>query len=54
MQAEIADVLIYLARLADLLGVDVRHAVEEKLADNARRYPPERYGGFGGQSTTLI
>lgn len=36
---EIADVQIYLVRLADRLGIDILRAVERKLADNARRYP---------------
>ena len=36
---ELADVLIYLVRLASVLGVDLDAAVREKLAANARRYP---------------
>ncbi len=36
---EIADVLLYLARLADVLGVDVDEAVRDKLRRNAERYP---------------
>jgi NTP pyrophosphatase (non-canonical NTP hydrolase) len=42
---EIADVQIYLARLADRLGVDIESAVRDKLADNARKYPAERVRG---------
>ncbi len=34
-----ADVLIYLLRLADLLNVDVEQIVDDKMADNATRYP---------------
>lgn len=37
---EIADVLIYLTRLADVAGVDLASAVEAKLRKNALRYPP--------------
>lgn len=37
---ELADVQIYLARLADMLGVDMDAAVRAKLAKNARKYPP--------------
>lgn len=37
--AEIADVAIYLLRLADVLGIDVVSAIREKIDDNARRYP---------------
>ena len=38
---ELADVLIYLARLADVLGVDLASATIEKLDENSTRYPPE-------------
>ena len=36
---EIADVLIYLTRLADRLGIDMLAAASEKMALNARKYP---------------
>jgi NTP pyrophosphatase (non-canonical NTP hydrolase) len=36
---EIADVLIYLTRLADQLGIDMLAAASEKMALNARKYP---------------
>lgn len=36
---EIADVLIYLVRLSDVLGVDMLAAAFAKLAVNARKYP---------------
>ena len=36
---ELADVQIYLARLADVLGVDMAAAVADKLDKNARKYP---------------
>lgn len=42
---ELADVLIYLVRLASVLGVDLDAAVREKLAANARRYPAMGQGG---------
>jgi hypothetical protein len=32
-------VQIYLARLADVLGVDMAAAVADKLDKNARKYP---------------
>jgi len=38
-ELEIADVLIYLLRLADRLGVDLDAAVERKLEINAEKYP---------------
>lgn len=36
---EIADVMIYLARLADVTGIDVARAVDEKVKRNAMRFP---------------
>ena len=36
---EIADVLIYLTRLADQLGVDMLAAAAAKMELNARKYP---------------
>jgi dCTP diphosphatase len=42
---EIADVQIYLARLADRLDIDVSRAVSDKLAQNARRYPADAVRG---------
>lgn len=36
---EIADVMLYLVRLAQVTGVDLEHAVADKLAKNARKYP---------------
>jgi hypothetical protein len=40
-----ADVLIYLVRLADKLDVDLLHAAKMKIALNARRYPADRVRG---------
>ena len=37
---EIADVLIYLTRLADQLHIDMLAAVSEKMRINAGKYPP--------------
>jgi len=42
---ELADVLIYLVRLAAVLEVDLDEAVRSKLEANARRYPVERARG---------
>jgi NTP pyrophosphatase (non-canonical NTP hydrolase) len=36
---EIADVLIYLLRLADQLDIDVEQAVADKMRRNAEKYP---------------
>ena len=42
---EIADVLNYALRLADLLEVDIGEAMRSKIADNARKYPADRVRG---------
>jgi NTP pyrophosphatase (non-canonical NTP hydrolase) len=39
---EIADVLLYLVRLADALGIDPVAAAYEKIGLNAIKYPPTR------------
>jgi dCTP diphosphatase len=39
VQEELADVFIYLVRLAAVLGVDLEAAVEAKLQVNAQKYP---------------
>jgi dCTP diphosphatase len=40
---ELADVLLYLVRLADVAGVDLARAATVKLQANERRFPPEDY-----------
>ena len=42
---EIADVLLYLLRLADVLQIDVAAATRRKLQLNAEKYPVERACG---------
>ncbi|MBS0553843.1 MAG: nucleotide pyrophosphohydrolase [Proteobacteria bacterium] len=42
---ELADVLLYLVRLADVLDIDLADAAQRKLAINARRYPADRAYG---------
>lgn len=39
--AEMADVLFYLVRMADMLGIDLNDAAKSKLALNARKYPAD-------------
>jgi NTP pyrophosphatase (non-canonical NTP hydrolase) len=45
VRQEIADVLIYLTRLADVLEIDPLQAAADKLELNARRYPVEKARG---------
>lgn len=42
---ELADVLIYLVRLSDVLDVDLLQAAGRKVAKNRERYPAEKVRG---------
>jgi NTP pyrophosphatase (non-canonical NTP hydrolase) len=42
---ELADVLVYLVRIADRLDIDLLQAAGEKLERNAVKYPAERVRG---------
>ncbi|MCG2583077.1 nucleotide pyrophosphohydrolase [Massilia sp. TS11] len=42
---EMADVLLYLVRLADRLGVDLPSAVDEKMVLNRAKYPADLVRG---------
>lgn len=53
LRDELADVLIYLLRLSDVLGVDIEAAVKEKLRKNADRYPSESVYGKATKYTDL-
>jgi NTP pyrophosphatase (non-canonical NTP hydrolase) len=39
VEEEMADVLLYLLRLADLTGVDLDAAMQAKIVRNAQKYP---------------
>jgi NTP pyrophosphatase (non-canonical NTP hydrolase) len=45
VRLELADVFIYLLRIADKLDVDLMRAAEDKIAHNERKYPAERVRG---------
>jgi dCTP diphosphatase len=45
VREEMADVLNYLVRLADRLGVDLLEAAREKVALNAQKYPVDKSRG---------
>jgi dCTP diphosphatase len=53
VEAEVADVLIYLLRLADILDIDLGQAVAAKLATNAERYPVDKAHGRATKYTSL-
>jgi NTP pyrophosphatase (non-canonical NTP hydrolase) len=50
---EIADVLLYLVRLADKLGIDPIAAAQAKLAENERKYPADKARGNAKKYTEL-
>jgi NTP pyrophosphatase (non-canonical NTP hydrolase) len=50
VRAEIGDVMIYLTRLADVLGIDLLEAAHAKLDESARRYPIEVVRGSAGKA----
>jgi NTP pyrophosphatase (non-canonical NTP hydrolase) len=53
MRSELADVTIYLVRLADLLSVDLIEAARAKLAESERRYDAEKYRGSARKAPPL-
>ena len=48
---EIADVQIYLARLADILDIDIEEAVASKLKLNRTKYPADKVRGSAKKYT---
>jgi NTP pyrophosphatase (non-canonical NTP hydrolase) len=51
IKGEIADVLIYLTRLADRLGIDPVQAAEEKMQLNEKKYPVAKAKGNAAKYT---
>ena len=51
VREEMADIFVYLLRLADVLGVDLESAVYHKLARNAAKYPVELARGSARKYT---
>ena len=45
VEQEMADVFIYLVRMADLLGIDLMDAADRKIALNAKKYPAHEVRG---------
>ncbi len=50
---EIADVLLYLVRIADQLGIDPVESARRKIAANALKYPVEKSRGLAKKYTDL-
>ena len=53
VREEAADVLLYLIRLADKLGIDLLAAASQKIALNAKKYPVEKARGSSKKYTDL-
>ena len=50
VRRECADVLIYLTRLADVLGIDLLDAATAKMALNALKYPVDKARGSAAKA----
>lgn len=53
VREEMADVLLYLVRLADKLDLDLLAAAHDKLALNAKKYPVDKARGTSRKYTEL-
>jgi dCTP diphosphatase len=53
VRKELADVLIYLIRLADKLDIDLLQAARDKIVENAEKYPVEKARGSMRKYTDL-
>jgi dCTP diphosphatase len=53
VREELADVLLYVIRLADKLNVDLANAAAEKIQTNAAKYPVEKARGSSKKYTDL-
>ncbi len=51
---ELADILIFLIRTADKLGVDLIEAAHAKIAINERRYPPDKVRGSARRAAEYV
>ncbi|MFE6925855.1 nucleotide pyrophosphohydrolase [Nocardia sp. NPDC057663] len=53
VEDEVADILIYLLRLADVLEIDLGDVVEAKVQKNADRYPVSKVYGRAVKYTEI-
>ncbi|MEW6586086.1 MAG: nucleotide pyrophosphohydrolase [Nitrospirota bacterium] len=51
VEQELADILIYLVRIADKLGIDLVEAAESKIAVNEQKYPVDKARGSAAKYT---
>jgi len=50
---ELADIIIYALEFANVTGIDVAAAIEDKMAKNAVKYPVEKSRGRADKYTEL-
>ena len=53
VETELADVLIYLVRLADKLDIDLLSAANNKIEENEKKYPVDKAKGNAKKYTEL-
>ena len=53
VRAEVADVLLYLIRISDKLGIDLIAAANAKIILNAEKYPVDKARGSSRKYTEL-
>ena len=53
IREELADILIYLIRLADKLGISLIDAARDKIHENERKYPVDKSRGSSKKYTEL-
>ncbi|MFD0684745.1 nucleotide pyrophosphohydrolase [Actinomadura fibrosa] len=53
VRSEAADVFLYLTRLADVLGIDLVQAANDKLDEGERRYDAATYRGSARKAPPL-
>jgi NTP pyrophosphatase (non-canonical NTP hydrolase) len=53
IEEEMADVFLYLIRLADILNVDLVQAADRKIEANSQKYPIEKSRGHAKKYTEL-
>ena len=53
VRAEVADVLLYLIRISDKLGIDLVAAANAKIQLNAEKYPADKARGSSKKYTEL-
>src|SRR5512137_1177905 len=51
VEEELADILIYLVRIADRLDIDLYQAVQRKIVINERKYPADKVRGSARKYT---